>query len=233
MQFMRPYNCPGNLDTYLSMMMRYNQLPGELSLVSDCSQRSGKTWGRSVSVMVLPAAMERILSNGYRLRGPAGNLTFYGRVVKAHAKEADQAACEVRKMAAAAAARAAEDAAALNGGDESMMDETNDAKPPAPGTSGILPAAGASGCLDERKKRWRSPSSSTGMANSISQEKKKACLAMGACGGPEPNQGAAGAQPGNLNWVEDVEKEEAEEEANEKPAKGGKGERRKDEDMSK
>jgi hypothetical protein len=83
-----------------------------------------------------------------------------------------------------------------------MMDETNDVEPQAPGTSGILPAAGASGSLDGRKKRGRSPSSSTGTANSISQEKKKACLAMGACEGPEPKQGAAGAQPGNLDWVE-------------------------------
>jgi hypothetical protein len=139
----------------------------------------------------------------------------------------------VRKTAPAAAARAAEEAAALNGGDESMMDETNDVEPPAPGTSGILPAAGASGSLDDRKKRGRSPSSSTGTDNSISQEKKKACLAMGACGGLEPKQGAAGAQPGNLDWVEDVEKVEAEKEANEKSAKGGKGERRKDKDMSK
>jgi hypothetical protein len=76
MQFMRPANVTGSLNPFLSMLMNYNNLEGIISLVSDRSQGWGEDWGRSVSVLVPSVAVQRILDNGYRLRGPMGDLYF-------------------------------------------------------------------------------------------------------------------------------------------------------------
>jgi hypothetical protein len=74
MQFMQSQNVTGTLDPFLAMLMTYNGLKGTIGLLSDKSQRSGEAWGQSVSVLVPPDTVQSILSHGYRLRGPAGNL---------------------------------------------------------------------------------------------------------------------------------------------------------------
>jgi hypothetical protein len=106
MQFMRSANVTGSLDPFLSMLINYYNLEGIISLVSDRSQQWGEDWGRSVLVLVPSVAVQRILDNRYRLRGPMGDLYFYSRVIKAHKKAAERAEWSRQREAAEAEATA-------------------------------------------------------------------------------------------------------------------------------
>jgi hypothetical protein len=159
MQFMSPANVMGSLDPFLSMLMNYNNLEGIISLVRDRSQRWGEDWGRSFSVLVPSVAVQRILDNGYRLRGPMGNLYFYGRVIKTHQKAAERAEWSSQREAAEAEATAqdAEGGAPLANG--AAAKAVADA---APGGEEAAPAGGAAESMEtneprEATKRARSP----------------------------------------------------------------------------
>jgi hypothetical protein len=90
MQFQRPPYWSGNLDAFLSMVMDVNQMTDRMSLVSKTGQQFPGTWGLSVTVLVRPNVVQRILSNSYRLTGPWGDVVFYGKILQAHSRAADR-----------------------------------------------------------------------------------------------------------------------------------------------
>jgi hypothetical protein len=223
-QFMRPFNWRDTLDKFMRMLLDHNGLEHHFQLICEVPQSFRGMEGSSVTVLLSERVLSRIMSNDYKLRGICGDVTFFGREVKA-VKNDRRAAAEAEAKALKDEQHRREqeklDAEAMDEGDRGSHRSQEGNSATAVNDNGD-PEAGDDGnndVSDKYGKRGRTPSTSSNEqeAEHIRQKKKSARLASDGANGPMEGNDAntgdeakaadaiQGTEPKKSNWADEHE----------------------------